>query len=149
MRIIAALGTAATASALAISGPAAAKPPHSHPTHPVTSDKCTAHQTAYRAAGTLASWGATKTGDGKYTGTLTVHVTRANHHARGAKGTDVAYTLSAAKVVLGKRADPPVAGDRVNVIGKIAEVAKKCSDQTAAGAVTVHTVIVHAPAAAK
>jgi hypothetical protein len=148
MKIIAALGAAATTSALALGGAAFAQPPHSHPTHPVASHKCAARQVAYRAAGTLVSWSATKAVDGRYSGAITVHVTHANHHARSAKGSDVTYTLSGAKVVLGRRADPPVAGDRLSMIGKISDVATKCTDQTAAGTVTVHTVIVHAPAPA-
>jgi hypothetical protein len=143
MRIVAVLGTAAAAGALAVSVPAAARPPHSHPAHPDKSQKCTAHKAAYRASGALVSWSATRTSTGTYTGTITVRVTTANHHARGAKGTDVTYTLAGAKVVFGKRANPPVAGDRVTVIGKITEVAKKCTSQTGAGTVTVRKVIVH------
>lgn len=146
MRIVAALGTA-LASALAITALAVAKPPHSHPPHPATSHKCVAHETAYRAAGTLVSWNAIKTATGAYTGTVTVHVTNANRHGQGAVGTIVTYTLTDAEAVLAKRADPPAAGDRVTVIGKIAAVAKKCSDSTGAGAVSVSKVVVHAPKA--
>jgi hypothetical protein len=144
MRIVAALGTAA-AGALAIAALAVAKPPQDHHAHPVTAQKCVAHESGYRTAGTLVSWNATSAGTGGYTGRITVHVTRANRHAQGAEGTIVTYTLTDAHAVLGKRADPPVMGDRVTVIGKIAEVAKKCSDSTGAGTVTVRKVIVHAP----
>jgi hypothetical protein len=58
-----------------------------------------------------------------------VHVTKANHHAAGAKGTDVTYTLTNAKVTFGKGANPPTANDRTKVIGKTTALAKKC-DQT-------------------
>jgi hypothetical protein len=147
MRIVAVLGTA-TAGALAVGGLAIAKSPPSQPLHPVPSHKCAVHERAYRATGDVVSWSATQTSSGAYTGTITVHITNANHHASGALGSDVTYGLSGARVVLSRRADPPAAGDPVNVIGKIAAVAKRCTDRTHAGTVTVRMVTVHAPVAA-
>jgi hypothetical protein len=126
----------AAAGALAVAVPAAAKPMHpahpghpSHPSHPSTSHKCTAHDEAYTASGRLVSFDATQTGEGTYTGTVTVHVTKTNHHAAKDKGSDVTYTLTNTKVQFGKGANPPTAGDRVKVIGRISELGKKC-DQT-------------------
>jgi hypothetical protein len=135
------------AGALAIAVPATAKP--AHPSHPATSHKCTAHKVGYVASGTLVSWSATQSGAKTYTGTITVHVTQANHHAASSKGSDVTYTLTNTKVSFGDGANPPVAGDRVHVIGKITEVAKKCTDQSAAGTVTLHKVDIKAPKAPK
>jgi hypothetical protein len=138
------------AGALAVAMPAAAKPGHpappshpAHPSHPAASHKCTPHNVAYTATGQLVSWGATQTGTGRYTGTITVHVTKANRHAAEAKGSDVTYTLTDARVKFGKGANPPTAGDRVKVIGKIASIGKKCDQSGFVPTITVHKVDVH------
>jgi hypothetical protein len=57
--------------------------------------------------GQLVSWSATQTGNGTYTGTITVHVTRSTRRAAAGKGTDVTYTLDATKVAFGQEANPP------------------------------------------
>ncbi len=149
MKKFASVGILAAASALAIAAPVTAKPTHpshpSHPAHPVKSHKCVAHKVAYTASGTFVSWAATKNANGTYTGTITVHVTKANHHATGAKGNAVTYTLADTKVVFGKTANPPAAGDRVKLIGKITEVAKKCSDHSDAGTITLRKVDIRTP----
>jgi hypothetical protein len=105
-------------------------------THPPTSHKCTPHAVSYRVSGTLVSGALTKNSDGTYSGSLTVHVTRTNHHAKADKGTDKAYTLDHAKAKL-HGADPAAlaAGSRVNLKGTITKLAKKC-DQTGFTAVT-------------
>lgn len=72
------------------------------------------------------SWTATQNGDGTWSGTITVHVTLSNHHAAGAKGGDVTYTLTDARVAVGRGANPPAAGDPVHMLGKISALAKKC-----------------------
>jgi hypothetical protein len=150
MRRSAKLGMLVAAGALAIAVPATAKPVHpSHPSDPGTSHKCTTHKMAYVASGTFVSWSATQSADKTYTGTITVHVTKANHHAAAGKGSDVTYTLTNAKVSFGDGANPPVAGDSVKVIGKITEVAKKCTDQSGAGTITVRKVDIKAPKAPK
>ena len=158
MRTTAKIGAAVAAAALAIAMPTAATahggpPDHpSHPSHPATerthpskSDKCAAHNVAYTAYGTLVSWSATSSGDGRYTGTITVAVTKTNEHAETQKGTTYTYTLTNTRVRFGKRANPPAAGDRVKVIGEITAVAKKCTDQTGAGTITVNRVDVRGP----
>jgi hypothetical protein len=159
MRNASKLAALVAAGALAIAVPAAAKGPHpdpadhpshpSHPateqTHPGTSEKCTVHNVAYIASGTLVSWAASQTGTDTYTGTITVDVTKTNHHAKAQKGTQYSYTLDNSKVVLGKGANPPAAGDRVTVIGEITEVAKKCKDQSGEGTITVRKVSIRVP----
>jgi hypothetical protein len=95
---------------------------------------------AYTASGKLVTWAATQNPSGTWSGTITVHVTKANHHAAGAKGTDVTYTLTNAKVTFGKGANPPAAGDRVHLVGKIAEVAKRCTQPGTTAPVTVRKV---------
>src|SRR5579875_2082617 len=150
MRVIAKLTALLAAGAIAAVTPALATasghpahpthpshPAHpAHPAHPSKSHKCMAHKVAYTASGTLVSWSATENADGTYSGTIVVDVTRANHHAKSDKGNQVTYTLTNARVRFAKGAHPPAAGDRVQVIGKITAVAKKCSDQSAAGTVT-------------
>jgi hypothetical protein len=147
------------AAALTAAVPALAdKPPHpTHPTHPTTpsnssggkthpsqSHKCTAHKVAYIASGTLVTWSATANADGTYSGTIVVNVTRVNHHAAASTGSQT-FTLSSTKVRFGDGvATPPAAGARVKVIGKITTIAKKCTDQTGAGTVTIKSVNVKA-----
>jgi hypothetical protein len=150
---------AAAVGGLVVAVPAAAKPSHpahpshpaqtsapAHPSHPSTSHKCTPHKVAYTASGQLVMWAATPNAGGTFSGTITVHVTRANHHATGAKGTDVTYTLSNAKVTFGKGANPPATGARVKVIGKTTALAKKCDQTGFTPTITVRKVAVHAAA---
>ena len=99
---------------------------------------------AYVASGQFVSWTATQTGSGRWTGTITVHLTRSNHHAAGDRGTDVTYTLENTKVTFGSDANPPAAGDPVRVIGKVSELAKKCTLSGFTPTTTVHKVNIHA-----
>jgi hypothetical protein len=142
MRTTAKLGAAVATGVLAIAVPAAAHPVNAHPSKPdsAKSHKCVAHNVAYTASGTLVSWSATPTSDGRFSGTITVDVTRANHHAAGQKGTSYTYTLTNTRVRFAKGTNPPVAGDRVKLIGAITSVAKKCTDQSGAGTITVRKV---------
>jgi hypothetical protein len=129
------LVTALLAASLVV--PAQAKP--EHPSHPVTSKKCNPHAVGYKAKGTLVSQSLTQTAgagtatrrDDRYSGTLTIDVTKANHHSATGEQT---YTLVDARVRFYDRdhnhvADVPSAGDRVKVHGKITRLPKKC-DQT-------------------
>jgi|1186.fasta_scaffold475256_2 hypothetical protein len=122
--------------------PAQAKPgkPHpAHPAHPAASKKCKVHNVGYKAHGTLVSESLTQTQgagtetrrDDRYSGDVTVDVTKANHHAP--TGTQT-YTLDNDRVKFYDAnhdhvADTPKAGDRVKIKGKISKLAKKC-DQT-------------------
>jgi hypothetical protein len=123
---------AALAVAAAVAVPAQAKPDKSHS----QSHKCTAHTVGYNASGTLESQSLTQTrgagtarrSDDRYSGTLTVTVTRANHN--GATGSQT-YTLDNARVRFydanhDGTADQPKAGDRVKVQGTTTRLAKKC-----------------------
>src|SRR5689334_14735138 len=116
-----------------VGGVAQAKPGN----HPSKSHKCTPHKVSYRAGGTLVSGTLTENADGTYTGSLTVHVTSTNKHAKADKGTDVTYTLTNAKGKLhGEDPGALVAGSKVHVKGTITTLAKKC-DQTGFTATTV------------
>ena len=152
MRTTAKLGAIAAAAALVVAVPAGAKPPHAtppnHPSHPATSHKCTPHREAYVASGTFVSWTAAPSSSGKknhFTGTITVKVTKTNHHAAAQKGTTQTYTLNDTKVRFGKGANPPASGDRVVLIGAITTVAKKCTDQSGAGTITLRQVDIKLP----
>lgn len=54
-------------------------------------------------------------------------MTRSNHHAAGAKGSDLTYTLGNTMVSFGNDANPPAAGDPLHVIGKISALGKTCT----------------------
>jgi hypothetical protein len=150
MRTSSWLAAIAAAGALAVAAPAVARPGHTahpshpghsaHPTQPPRSKKCAPHEVAYIASGQFVGWAATQTATGTWTGTITVHVTRSNHHAAGDKGHDVTYTLSNTKVTFGKGANPPAAGDPVHLVGKIGEVARRCPQPGATAPVTVRKV---------
>jgi hypothetical protein len=127
-------------AALAVAIPAGAKsaPPHSH--------KCKPHAVSYRVAGTLLSGALTSNPDGTYSGTLTVHVMSANHHAKADKGTDKAYTLDHAKVKLhGENPAALTAGSRVHLKGTITTLAKKCDHTGFTPTVTIKKAVIHPP----
>jgi hypothetical protein len=124
----------ATVAVVAI--PAQAHKPATHPQRAPGSHKCTPHKVAFRAAGTLESAtltqtqgaGTTTRRDDRYSGTVTVTVKRATHHA--ATGSQM-YTLDNARVKFydanhDGTADQPKAGDRVQVKGSVTRLAKKC-----------------------
>ena len=94
---------------------------------------CTPKSVGYNAKGTYESGSLTQTqgadtaerGDDRYSGTIVVSVTKANH--KGLKGTqDV--TLTDARVKFHPRNDSELAaGDRVKLSGKVTKLPKKCS----------------------
>lgn len=145
MKMVGRLAAVAAVGALTVAVPAAAEPPHaSHPAHPSKSRKCTPHKVAYAASGTVVNWAATQNSDGTWTGTVTVQVRRANHHAASAKGTSVTYTLTNAKVRLGHGVtNPPAAASRVQVMGKITALAKKCNQTGFTPTITIKRASVH------
>ncbi|MGN6190248.1 MAG: hypothetical protein ACTHOE_15250 [Conexibacter sp.] len=134
-----------------------------HPTAPARSHKCAPHKVAYVAAGTLVdqtlTLDAAAAADGgskpTYSGDVTIDVTKANHAAKGDKGTTKTYTLDHARVVLGlddQNNDGRVdlsdlaRGDRVKVIGKVTKLAKKCDQTGFTPTLTIKKLVVHAPA---
>jgi hypothetical protein len=111
----------------------AVKPPHpehpAHPTHPATPHPkpCVAHSEGYNASGTLLlSSLSPAAGHHRYSGTINVHLTRANH--RAATG-DQTFTLAGARVVFhhGVSATAPAAGSRVGMHGTITALPRGCS----------------------
>ena len=78
-------------------------------------------------------------GHHRYSGTIEVIVTRANH--RAAKG-DQTFTLTDARVVFhhGVNTTAPAAGSRVGLHGKITELPKGCSTTGFSPTITVRNV---------
>ena len=81
--------------------------------------------------------------DGRYSGTIAVTVTRANH---GAPKGEQTYTLTNARVKFraGVDAAAPAAGSRVKIAGKITKITRKCRTEGFEPAVTVKRVDVKA-----
>jgi ribosomal protein L31 len=141
--------TVVSALALAAAVPAwAAKPPHpTHPTQPTHASSgknagCTAHNEGFRAYGTLTASALTAgTSAGRYNGTLTVDVTKANH---GAPTGSQTFTLTNARVRFGKGVDltAPASGDRVTLHGKITELPHGCSTTGFTPTITVRDVTI-------
>jgi hypothetical protein len=124
----------ATVAVVAI--PAQAHKPANHPQHPQQSHKCSPHKVGFRASGTLESATLTQTQgagttthrDDRYSGTVTVTVKKATHHAATGSQT---YTLDNDRVKFYDAnhdgiADQPKAGDRVQVKGSVTRLGKKC-----------------------
>jgi hypothetical protein len=151
MRATAKIGAVVAAGALAVAVPAAAHPAHpshSSGTDPGKSHKCATHEVAYVAHGTVGTWTPPPTGNGPYSGTLTVNVTKANHHAP--KGPQTYMNIVNAKVRFDQGTTPATSsGDPVTLIGKIAVAPaanKGCTTPTgtSAGTITVKKIDVHA-----
>ena len=124
--------------------PAMASKPASHPSHPnnkpaqpspKAKGRCKPkHVVGYNATGTLVGDVSGLTQDAgatTWSGTITVHITKANH--KGATG-DQPFTLTNVKVSLYDAAndgtpDTPVAGDTVRLHGTIGHAPKKCNLQ--------------------
>jgi hypothetical protein len=118
------------------------------------SHKCKAHSVGYIVGGTLVADGLTQsagqntptdTTDDRYSGTVTLTVTHTNHWARALSGQQT-LTLTNVRVSLGEGVtQPPAPGSKVQVIGKVTAVAKKCKDKSAAGVVTFRKVVFALP----
>ena len=161
MKLIGRLVALVAVGVLTVAVPAlAAKPPHpTHPAHPAhpskpgapststapsTSHKCAPHNVAYVASGTIVTWGATQNADGTWSGTISVQVKHANHHAASAKGTAATFTLTNSKVHMSHGVtNPPATGSRVQVMGKITTLAKKCSQTGFTPTITIKRATVH------
>jgi hypothetical protein len=145
--------TAAAGAALAITPALAAKPASKpdHPTHPPHPAKCKINSVGYNAKGTLDTGGFALTqsqgqgtetkSDDRWTGTLQVTITKANH--KGTKGSQQ-VDLTDAKVNFGNGTNPPADGSTVHVHGKVTKYKKKCTQDTVV--ITAKRVSFTAPA---
>ena len=115
------------------------------------SKRCTPKNVGYNARGVLVessltqSAGAdtpTETGDDRYSGTVKVNVTRANH--KGLKG-EQTFTVTNVRVNFYDAAgdgtpDAPKAGDVVKLHGKVTRLNKRCDQTGFTSTVTVKRV---------
>lgn len=109
--------------------------------------RCVARAVGFNASGTLLQATLTAGDPGRYSGTITVHVTRANH---GAAMGDQTFTLTNVRVRFRSGIDaaaPPV-GSRVKIGGKITRIARKCPADGFEPMVTVKRVDISAAMAA-
>jgi hypothetical protein len=125
MRRISLLALALMATTVAVAVPAQAAN-----TKP-TPSKCQPHAISYVVSGMLVSGTLTRdAGKAKtYSGTLTVHVTKTDNHAKADKNQTKTYTLSHANVSFGASVNKtsPAAGSRVTLKGTITTLAPKCN----------------------
>lgn len=154
-----AITTALALAALAV--PAAAKDHPDHSTkakaetehgqsHEAKTPQCKLHGAGYVAGGTLESGTLTKNADGTYDGTLTVKVSRANHHAKADKGTSRTYTLDDARVKLhGQDGAALKPGSRVKVQGKVSKLSQKCDQTDSTATTTIKRANIKDPKAAE
>jgi hypothetical protein len=139
--------------------PAQAKPTKPHPSHPANSHKCTPHAVGFKASGTLVDASLTQTagaatperGDDRYSGSVKVNVTKANHHAPTG---EQSYTLTNARVKFYDSdhngvADEPKLGDRAKLHGKITHLPKKCDQTGFTPTITVRKIDFKQPKPAK
>jgi hypothetical protein len=154
MRKVALLVTCLAAAAVV---PAEAKSPK--PDHPAKSQKCRPHNAGYKASGTLVTATITQTAgsatperrDDRYSGSVTVNVSKANHRAPTGEQT---YAFDAVRVKFYDRdhnhvSDEPQAGDRVKVKGKITLLPKKCDASAFTPTITVRKIEFKPPKAPK
>jgi len=152
LALLAAVGALGAGSAVAFTVPAGADTtPSSTSTTTTTTTTtpttgpghgCRAHHVRYIAAGTLVSWSLTRNVGGRWSGTLTVDVKRGNRHVTKGQNT---YTVSDARVRVGRRARPPAAGDRVLLLGNVTALRKRCDQSGFTPVITIHRIFVRAP----
>ena len=121
--------------------------------HKNTEKKCKIKKVGYNASGTLTNYGLTQsqgtatpadTSDDRYSGTIGVDLKKANH--KSPKGPQT-LTVTDIKVHFGDGVtQPPAAGSRVGLHGKVTKRNKKCTDQSGTGVVTLRKIDIKAPA---
>lgn len=149
------LSTLAALAAVALVAPAqaakpenAGKPPKADSAAKATKGKakgrCVARAVGFNAAGTLLEATLTAGDPNRYSGTIKVAVTRANH---GAPTGEQTYTLTNVRVRFGTGVDAaaPAVGSRVKVSGKITKLARKCQTEGFEPTVTAKRVDIRAP----
>jgi hypothetical protein len=147
---VAALCVVGTAQAERAKPPNSPKPPKAQPHKTPKPAKpnparCVARNEGYNASGKLVIAKLTAQGHGRYSGTLEVTVTKANH--RAPTRTTQEFTLSGARVEFHHGVNPasPPAGSRVKLSGKITELPNKhCSSAGFTPTITLDKVDVRA-----
>ncbi|HKB51019.1 MAG TPA: hypothetical protein VKC63_06275 [Solirubrobacterales bacterium] len=112
--------------------------PHYSPAPPPRSHRCLPHSVGYNASGALVSSSLTAEEHHRYSGTLEVNLTKANHRAPTG---DQTFALAAAKIKFHHGVDPASpAGSRVKLHGKITVLSKHCSTEGFTPTITVKKV---------
>jgi hypothetical protein len=132
-------------------------PHHSgRPSHPGHSHRCTPHNVAYVAAGTLL--GQTLSRDASantYSGELEVAVKHANHHAAGDRNTTKTYKAEHVRITFALSdvnndgsvgLDDVQANDQVRLIGRVTSLSKYCDQTGFTPTLTLEHIALH-PAA--
>jgi hypothetical protein len=121
------------------------------------SHKCRPHRVGWVVRGTVVSQALTRNDDGSYSGDVVVQVRRANRHARGeaAQPQPKTYTLDHAKARFRVSDQAPadgtvdqtdvVAGDRVQLAGKVTKLRKRCDHTGFTATTTVRRAVFHDP----
>jgi hypothetical protein len=130
----------ATVGALSVAGVAQAQKPATSPANQHSAASCTTPRNeGYNARGTLVSstLTASTTMAGRYSGTITVTLRKANHH-----DTTTTFTLTNARVYFhhGVSTTAPAAGSKVDVHGKITALPRHCSTTGFTPTITVKKV---------
>jgi hypothetical protein len=126
--------------------------------------RCRPHDEGFVVGGTVDASSPTTpltaVGHNRYSGTIVVDVTKGNEHGwrwehrgrrdhrmwhRGQSKTET-FTFTDARVVFAHgTSNPPVAGDRVQVIGSITTLNPRCDQTGFTPTVTVRQIVVHRP----
>ncbi len=144
------------ALALAVPAQAHEHPGKAHKQHKAGKQHtCAPHAVGYNARGTFVSSTLNQTAgaatperrDDRYSGSVVVNVTKANHKAPTGPQT---FTLNNAKVKFADAdgngvADEPKEGDRVKLHGKVTKLKRKCDQTGFTPEVTVRQVQFKAP----
>jgi hypothetical protein len=108
------------AAAAIVAAPAQAGQEGGNGKHDGAAHRCAVHAVGFDASGTLVAQALAPAGIGRWSGTLTANVTRANHRAPAGRQT---YILDAARVRSAAKARP---GDRVKLHGRLTRVPAGC-----------------------
>jgi hypothetical protein len=118
------------------------------------SHKCASHNVGYVATGSLEAQTLTENSDGTFSGELEVLVAHTNHHAAREEGKVVTYTANDAHLTFGLAdtnsdggvgLDDLAKGDRVQLLGRISVLVKKCPSGEFTQVMKVHRIVFHAP----
>jgi hypothetical protein len=151
---------AAVLAAAAVAMPAQAnngQANNGHANQQAGSHRCTPHKVAWLVRGTVVTQALTPNDDGTYSGDVVVTVKRTNRHARAetADPQPKTYTLDHARVRFGVSDQEPadgtvdqgdvVAGDRVQLRGKITKLRRRCDQSGFTAETTIRRVVFHDP----
>jgi hypothetical protein len=126
-----------------VAAPINAKAPKPAPPAP---KNCQVHTISYEVSGTLVSGSLALNSDGTYSGTITVHVTNVNEHAKTDKNATKSYTLTSAKANLhGANPASLAVGSHVKLEGTVTTLARNCNQSGFTATITIAHADLKAP----